>query len=79
VFEKISNVGDTFVDRYAMVGRKDGTIELDASLYDTTVYGIGFDNTQSFDNANYDIENAKELRNILQSSKRRYLCWRLCS
>jgi hypothetical protein len=69
VFEKISNTGNTFVDRYAMVGRKDGTIELDTSIYDTKVYGIGFDNTQSFDNANYDIENAKELRNILRAMK----------
>jgi hypothetical protein len=69
VFEKISDTGDTFIDRYVMVGRKDGTIELDASLYDTTVYGIGYDNTQSFDNANYDIENAKELRNIFRAIK----------
>jgi hypothetical protein len=69
VFEKISDIGDTFIDRYTMVGRKDGTIELDASLYDTTVFGIGFDNTQSFDNANYDIENAKELRNIFKAMK----------
>ena len=69
VFEKIAEDGDTFADRYEIVGRKDGTIELDASLYDTTIFGIGFDNTQSFDNANYDIENAKELRNILKAMK----------
>lgn len=69
VFEKISGAGDTFLDRYTLVGRKDGTIQLDSSLYDTTIYGIGFDNTQSFDNANYDIENAKELRNIFKAIK----------
>jgi signal transduction histidine kinase len=49
-----------------MVGRNNGTIELSSSLYDTSIYGIGFDNTQSFDNANYDIENSKELRNIFK-------------
>ena len=69
VFEKISNTGQTFLDRFVMVGREDGTIELDRSLYDTTVFGIGFDNTKSFDNANYDIDNAKELRNILTAVK----------
>jgi hypothetical protein len=69
VFEKISDVGDTFSDQYSMVGREKGTIELDRSLWDTTVFGIGFDNTQSFDNTSYDIENAKELRNILKAIK----------
>jgi hypothetical protein len=52
-----------------MVGREKGTIELNRSLWDTTVFGIGFDNTQSFDTTSYDIENAKELRNILNAIK----------
>ena len=69
VFEKIADTGATFLDRYVLVGRKDGTIQLESSLYDTTIFGIGFDNTQSFDNATYDIENAKELRNILRAMK----------
>lgn len=69
VFEKVSDDGATFLDRFVMVGRENGTIELDDSLYDTTIYGIGFDNTQSFDNTNYDIDNSKELRNILKAVK----------
>ena len=69
VFEKVADVGSTFLDRYTMVGRNNGTIELSSSLYDTSIYGIGFDNTQSFDNANYDIENSKELRNIFNAVK----------
>ena len=69
VFEKINNVGDTFLDRYSLVGRENGTIQLSVSLYDTTVYGIGFDNTQSYDDTTYDISNALELRNILKSIK----------
>lgn len=70
VFEKVSETGSTFLDRFTLVGRENGTLQLDSSLYDTTIYGIGFDNTQSFDNSNYDIENARELRNILQAVKK---------
>ena len=69
VFEKTNEVGNTFLERYTMVGRENGTIRLDTSLYDTSIYGIGFDNTQAYDDANYDIENAKELRNILKAVK----------
>ena len=69
VFEKITDTGNTFLNRYMLVGRQDGTIQIDSSIYDTTIFGIGFDNTQSFDNSNYDIENAKELRNILRAMK----------
>ena len=69
VFEKIQDTGATFLDQYVLVGRQQGTIELNKSLWDTTILGIGFDNTQSFDTAYYDIENSKELRNILRAVK----------
>ena len=69
VFEKINNTGDTFLDRYLLVGRENGTIQLSSSLYDTSVYGIGFDNTQSYDDTTYDISNATELRNIFAAIK----------
>ena len=69
VFEKMSETGNTFLDQYTLVGRQRGTIELSRSLWDTTIFGIGFDNTQSFDTAAYDIENAKELRNIFAAVK----------
>ena len=69
VFEKIANTGNTFLDRYSLVGRQNGTIQLSSSIYDTTVYGIGFDNTQAFDDANYDIDNSRELRNIFTAVK----------
>ena len=69
VFEKIQDAGKTFLDQYVLVGRQQGTIELNRSLWDTTILGIGFDNTQSFDTSYYDIENAKELRNILKAIK----------
>jgi len=69
VFERIATTGTTFSENYTMVGREKGTVQLSSSLYDTTVYGIGFDNTQTFDTTSYDIENAKELRNIFTAVK----------
>jgi hypothetical protein len=69
VFEKIALSGETFLDQYTLVGRKNGTIQLNSSIYDTTVFGFGFDNTRSFDTTEYDIENAKELRNIFKAVK----------
>jgi len=69
VFEKITNTASAFSDRFKLVARENGTIELKSSLYDTALAGIGFDNTQSFDNTTYDISNSIELRNILQAVK----------
>ena len=69
VFEKIADTGETFLDRYMIISRENGTIKLDSSLYDTTITGVGFDNTQSFDTTVYDIENANELRNIFAAVK----------
>lgn len=69
VFEKIANAGQTFLDRYKIVRREQGTIQLDSSLYDTAVFGVGFDNTQPFDTTIYDLENALELRNIFKAIK----------
>jgi hypothetical protein len=69
VFEKLENIEGTFLDQYRLIGRQNGTIELVNSIYDTTIFGIGYDNTKSFDNTSYDIENSKELRNILKAIK----------
>jgi len=69
IFEKINDIGATFSDRFKLVARENGTIQFKTSLYDTTITGIGFDNTQSFDNTTYDISNSIELRNILQAVK----------
>lgn len=69
VFEKVSIDGDTFLDQYRLVGRQNGTIEFSESIWNTTIFGIGFDNTRSFDTTSYDIDNSKELRNILTAVK----------
>jgi len=69
VFEKIADTGETFLDRYKIVRRQNGTIQLDSSLYNTTIFGVGFDNAQPFDTTTYDLENSKELRNIFKAIK----------
>jgi hypothetical protein len=69
VFEKISDTAVEFLDRYLLISRQNGTIQLNSSLYDTATIGVGFDNTQAFDTTTYDIENAQELRNIFTAIK----------
>jgi len=69
VFEKMNDTGATFLDRYTMVARKSGTIQLKSTIYNIYEEGIGFDNTQAFDNTLYDLENSKELRNIFTAVK----------
>jgi hypothetical protein len=69
VFEKISNTAELFLDRYLLISRQNGTIQINSSLYDTGITGVGFDNTQAFDTTTYDIENSRELRNIFTAIK----------
>ena len=69
IFQKIVEVGSTFLDRYSMVAREKGTIHIKSTLYQTSAAGIGYDTTQSFDTGFYDIENSKEMRNIFDAVK----------
>jgi hypothetical protein len=68
-FERIAVTGKTFLDRYLLISRQAGTIQISSSLYDTGTTGVGFDNTQAFDTTTYDIENSRELRNIFAAIK----------
>ena len=69
VFEKILDSSETLLGAYQLIGREKGTIELDESLYNSTLSGIGYDQTISFDADFYDVENAKEIKNILRAVK----------
>lgn len=69
VIEKISDTAADFSQRYNLVGRQNGTLQFLDSIFNTTIEGIGYDNTQTFDNAFYDIDNSKELRNIMRAVK----------
>jgi hypothetical protein len=70
VLEKIKDENQNFIDNFSLVGRQNGTIEISDQFYDTRSSGIGFDGSKSFDTGLYDIENTKELRNILESFKK---------
>jgi hypothetical protein len=66
VFECVDTTKDLFSDNFKLVGRENGTIEISSRFYQDP---IGYDNTRAFDTASYDIENSKELRNILRAIK----------
>ena len=69
VFEKTSDEFTNILDNYEIVGRFQGTIQLDQNIYDTTLTGIGFDETIAYDADFYDVENSLEVRNILRAVK----------
>lgn len=69
VLEKaISGSGD-FDFEYNLVGRKDGTLKLKESLYDSKTEPLGFDNVGAFDAVLYDLQPTLELRNIFKAVK----------
>jgi hypothetical protein len=69
IFEKISLKGDTFLDKFVLVGRELGTIELSQLLYNNSASGEGFDNSRTYDTVEYDTDCSAELRNILFAIK----------
>jgi hypothetical protein len=69
VFEKTSDEFTNILDNYEIVGRFQGTIQLNQNIYDTTLTGIGFDETIAYDADFYDVENSLEVRNILRAVK----------
>jgi hypothetical protein len=69
VFQRTEQEQGLFLEKYRLVGREKGTIELSNLLYDNRLAGIGYDAFRSFDIGEYDIENFIELRNILKAIK----------
>jgi len=69
VFKKISDTSTSILSNYELVGRKNGTIKLENTLYDVGTTGIGYDNVTSFDTNFYDREPINELRNIFTALK----------
>jgi hypothetical protein len=66
VFEAIDIEQPLFTDNYRMVGRQNGTIEISRAFYENP---IAYDSNKTFDTVAYDIENSRELRNILRAAK----------
>ena len=57
------------IDKFIIVGRQAGTIELSNLLYKPDLSGVGYDRGATFDTNLYDLEISRELRIILKSLK----------
>ena len=67
LLEKIANEDtEDYTINYNTIGRQNGTIQFNDSLYDYSKNTVGFDN-RSFDSFFYDNHPAKELRIILET------------
>ena len=65
---RITNTPIDITTSVELVGRANGTIQINASSYDRSP-GIGFDLLRSYDSGLYDTEISKEIRNILTAAK----------
>jgi hypothetical protein len=69
VLERVEEQSANISEKYRLVGRQSGTIELLNSLYDNENTDLGFDNNSNFDTGVYDRQPVNELRNILRAVK----------
>ena len=69
LLQKTSAEADILLENYVLVGRQNGTLEVSQLVYDRDLSLIGYDKNESFDSDLYDIENSREVRNILQAVK----------
>ncbi len=57
------------LDRYELVGREKGTIQISTLLYDDIQNQIGYDTTGTYDLISYDNQPVSETRNIIKAIK----------
>ena len=69
VLERTSQETSTILDKYRLVGRSNGTIQISESFINTENNSTGYDKTTSFDSNGYDQSSAREFRIILESIK----------
>jgi hypothetical protein len=69
VLERTSQENSTILDKYRLVGRSNGTIQINESFINTENNSTGYDKTTSFDSNGYDQSSAREFRIILESIK----------
>ena len=69
VLERVSDSSATIVNKYRLVGRNNGTIQIINKFYNTETESVGYDKTQTYDSNRYDTSAAKEFRNILNAVK----------
>jgi len=69
VLERVETTDADIFEKYRLVGRNLGTIEIINGFYNTTAESTGYDLTQAFDSNRYDTSAAIEFRNILRAVK----------
>ncbi len=69
VLERVEAANADIFEKYRLVGRNLGTIEIINGFYNTTTESTGYDLTQAFDSNRYDTSAAIEFRNILTAVK----------
>jgi len=71
---KLVNLSATTInEKYELVGRYNGTIEISSLLYDDTQNQIGYDNVGTYDLISYDNQPVNETRNIIKAVKENIL------
>ena len=68
VLERVST-NATLLDKYRLVGRELGTINISDRFYNKKSDSYGYDLTQSFDSDKFDTSSALEFKNILKAVK----------
>jgi len=69
VFETVDPIATDLQNKYRLVGRKNGTIQIVNKFYNTAAESTGYDLTQSYDSNKYDTSFSIEFRNILKAVK----------
>jgi hypothetical protein len=69
VLERTVDGEGAILGKYNLVGRQNGTIQIDKIVYLPKDFGIGYDSDPAYDTAFYDLSNSKELRVILKAIK----------
>jgi hypothetical protein len=69
MFEKVAEGGEV-LNKYNLVGRQNGTIQLKEELYNLKINNVGYDNIGSYDSVPYDQQPIRELRNIFDAVKK---------
>jgi len=69
VLEQVPAEQATILNKYRLVGRYNGTLQISESFINTETYSTGYDKTQTYDSVGFDQSASKEFRIILDSVK----------
>lgn len=73
VLRLINPTATTINEKYELVGRYNGTVEILSLIYDDTQNQIGYDNVGTYDLISYDNQPVSETRNIIKAVKENIL------